>query len=160
MRSSATKALKSIQESVGAGSIAGGQPGDEVAWGFLSFFWNNCQTWQNISPRLGPGFYSPRLVKHRKGPEGLTWTQAYVTECLWQAVSVLKVPVVAAGASGTGRQLAAALAIGARPPRKSAKRKRSAEAQGVTMATRFLCTVEAPIDMKIKEGEKLKAKPT
>ncbi|CAK9021420.1 unnamed protein product [Durusdinium trenchii] len=72
------------------GSIAGGQPGDEVgAWVLLA-----------------------------------------------KATSTLRVPVVAAGASGTGRQLAAALAMGA---------------QGVTMATRFLCTVEAPIDMKIKE---------
>lgn len=72
------------------GSIAGGQPGDEVgAWVLLA-----------------------------------------------KATSMLKVPVVAAGASGTGRQLAAALAMGA---------------QGVTMATRFLCTVEAPIDQKIKE---------
>jgi len=72
------------------GSIAGGQPGDEVgAWVLLA-----------------------------------------------KATSILKVPVVAAGASGTGRQLAAALAMGA---------------QGVTMATRFLCTVEAPIDHKIKE---------
>lgn len=72
------------------GSIAGGQPGDEVgAWVLLA-----------------------------------------------KATSMLKVPVVAAGASGTGRQLAAALAMGA---------------QGVTMATRFVCTVEAPIDQKIKE---------
>eukprot|EP00913_Durusdinium_trenchii_P020145 g18930.t2 len=63
------------------GSIAGGQPGDEVgAWVLLA-----------------------------------------------KATSTLRVPVVAAGASGTGRQLAAALAMGA---------------QGVTMATRFLCTVE------------------
>eukprot|EP00913_Durusdinium_trenchii_P020144 g18930.t1 len=46
---------------------------------------------------------------------------------LAKATSTLRVPVVAAGASGTGRQLAAALAMGA---------------QGVTMATRFLCTVE------------------
>eukprot|EP00439_Symbiodinium_sp_Y106_P068925 s589_g11.t2 len=72
------------------GSIAGGQPGDEVgAWVLLA-----------------------------------------------KATSMLKVPVIAAGASGTGRQLAAALAMGA---------------QGITMATRFLCTVEAPIDQKVKE---------
>ncbi|CAE8589642.1 unnamed protein product [Polarella glacialis] len=72
------------------GSIAGGQPGDEVGlWVLLA-----------------------------------------------KATSVLKVPVIAAGASGTGRQLAAALAMGA---------------HGMTMATRFLCTVEAPIDIRIKE---------
>mmetsp|Transcript_9643 Transcript_9643/g.15363 ORF Transcript_9643/g.15363 Transcript_9643/m.15363 type:complete len:334 (+) Transcript_9643:75-1076(+) len=72
------------------GSIAGGQPGDEIgAWVLLP-----------------------------------------------KAVATLKIPVVAAGASGTGRQLAAALAIGA---------------HGITMATRFMCTVEAPIDIKIKE---------
>jgi len=53
-----------------------------------------------------------------------------------KVVATLKIPVVAAGASGTGRQLAAALAMGA---------------HGITMATRFLATVEAPIDMKIKE---------
>ena len=80
-------------------------------------------------------------------------------EFLWQAVSALKVPVVAAGASGTGRQLAAALAMGARRLRNCAKHSApscSPEAQGVTMATRFLCTVEAPIDIKIKESERLK----
>merc|ERR1712187_173888 len=55
---------------------------------------------------------------------------------LAKATSTLKIPVVAAGASGTGRQLAAAIAMGA---------------HGITMATRFLCTVEAPIHMKIKE---------
>lgn len=55
---------------------------------------------------------------------------------LAKACSVLSVPVVASGASATGRQLAAALAMGA---------------QGITMATRFLATVEAPIHPKIKE---------
>jgi len=59
---------------------------------------------------------------------------------LWVALakgtSQLKIPVVASGASATGRQLAAAIAMGA---------------QGITMATRFLATVEAPIDPKIKE---------
>jgi NAD(P)H-dependent flavin oxidoreductase YrpB (nitropropane dioxygenase family) len=48
----------------------------------------------------------------------------------------LDVPVIASGATATGRQLAAALAMGA---------------QGVTMATRFLATVEAPIKQSIKE---------
>jgi hypothetical protein len=46
------------------------------------------------------------------------------------------VPVIASGATATGRQLAAALAMGA---------------QGVTMATRFLATVEAPIKQSIKD---------
>ena len=47
---------------------------------------------------------------------------------LTKALSVLKVPVIASGASATGRQLAAALAMGA---------------VGITMATRFMVTVEA-----------------
>jgi len=73
------------------GSIAGGQPGDEIgAWVMLA-----------------------------------------------KAVKLLRIPVIAAGASGTGRQLAAAIAMGA---------------HGITMATRFLCTIEAPIDMRIKEA--------
>jgi nitronate monooxygenase len=53
-----------------------------------------------------------------------------------RAVPLLSVPVIASGASATGRQLAAALSMGA---------------QGITMATRFLCTVEAPIHHRIKE---------
>mmetsp|Transcript_55025 Transcript_55025/g.128715 ORF Transcript_55025/g.128715 Transcript_55025/m.128715 type:complete len:336 (-) Transcript_55025:142-1149(-) len=78
------------------GSIAGGQPGDEVGvWVILA-----------------------------------------------KAVPLLKVPIVAAGANATGRQLAAALAMGA---------------QGITMATRFLATVEAPIHQHVKEHM---AKPT
>ena len=73
------------------GSIAGGQPGDEVgAWVMLA-----------------------------------------------KATALLDIPVIAAGASGTGRQLAAALAMGA---------------HGITMATRFLATVEAPIHPRIKEA--------
>jgi len=55
---------------------------------------------------------------------------------LAKALSVLKVPVIASGASANGLQLAAAIAMGA---------------CGMTMATRFLCTVEAPIHQKIKE---------
>merc|ERR550525_367053 len=80
-----------IVEVVGyEGSIAGGQPGDEIgAWVVLA-----------------------------------------------KAASLLKIPVVCAGANATGRQLAAALAMGA---------------QGITMATRFLATVEAPIKMEIKK---------
>ena len=53
-----------------------------------------------------------------------------------KATSILDTPVIASGATGTGRQLAAALAMGA---------------IGVTMATRFLATVEAPIHRNIKE---------
>lgn len=45
------------------------------------------------------------------------------------------VPIIASGASATGRQLAAALAMGA---------------CGITMATRFLATKEAPIHPNIK----------
>lgn len=61
------------------GSIAGGQPGDEVGeWVMLA-----------------------------------------------KACSLLHTPVISAGANGTGRQLAAALAMGA---------------HGITMATRFLAT--------------------
>jgi nitronate monooxygenase len=55
---------------------------------------------------------------------------------LAKATSILKVPVIASGASATGRQLAAALAMGA---------------CGVTMATRFLATVECPIRQEIKD---------
>lgn len=72
------------------GSIAGGQPGDEIgAWVVIP-----------------------------------------------KAVSLLQIPVVVAGASATGRQLAAALVMGA---------------QGITMATRFLATVESPIHQSIKD---------
>ena len=53
-----------------------------------------------------------------------------------KACEELTVPVVASGASATGRQLAAALAMGA---------------QGITMATRFLATEEAPIRREIKD---------
>lgn len=55
---------------------------------------------------------------------------------LAKATRVLSVPVIASGASATGRQLAAAIAMGA---------------QGITMATRFLATIEAPIRQEIKE---------
>jgi nitronate monooxygenase len=47
-----------------------------------------------------------------------------------------RVPVLAAGGIGCGRQIAAALALGA---------------EGINMGTRFMCTVEAPIHQKIKE---------
>lgn len=67
---------------------------------------------------------------------------------LWVALAkalgeIKDVPIVASGASGTGRQLAAAIAMGA---------------VGITMATRFLATVEAPIRQEIKN--KLAAKET
>jgi len=53
-----------------------------------------------------------------------------------KAARVLKVPFLVSGASATGRQLAAALAMGA---------------QGITMGTRFLCTKECPIHENIKK---------
>jgi nitronate monooxygenase len=56
---------------------------------------------------------------------------------LAQATRKLKVPFLASGGVGTGRQLAAALALGA---------------EGVSMGTRFMATVEAPIHPRIKEA--------
>mmetsp|Transcript_33887 Transcript_33887/g.66692 ORF Transcript_33887/g.66692 Transcript_33887/m.66692 type:complete len:335 (+) Transcript_33887:27-1031(+) len=53
-----------------------------------------------------------------------------------KALEKLSVPVIVSGATGTGRQLAAALAMGA---------------QGVTMGTRFLATQECPIKPQIKD---------
>merc|ERR1712028_257858 len=53
-----------------------------------------------------------------------------------KAASILTVPVVASGATALGRQLGAALTMGA---------------CGVTMATRFLATVECPIHQGIKD---------
>jgi len=50
--------------------------------------------------------------------------------------SVVKIPVLAAGGFADGRGLAAALALGA---------------EGITMGTRFMCTVESPIHQKVKE---------
>mmetsp|Transcript_27216 Transcript_27216/g.63387 ORF Transcript_27216/g.63387 Transcript_27216/m.63387 type:complete len:330 (-) Transcript_27216:56-1045(-) len=63
---------------------------------------------------------------------------------LAQAAQELKIPFVASGGSATGRQLAAALALGA---------------EGVNMGTRFMATQEAPIHQKIKEAI-VKAKVT
>jgi nitronate monooxygenase len=48
----------------------------------------------------------------------------------------LSVPVLASGGFTDGRGLVAALALGA---------------EGVTMGTRFLCTVEAPVHQRVKE---------
>mmetsp|Transcript_27978 Transcript_27978/g.42662 ORF Transcript_27978/g.42662 Transcript_27978/m.42662 type:complete len:341 (+) Transcript_27978:110-1132(+) len=61
---------------------------------------------------------------------------------LWVALTlalekIKTVPIVASGASATGRQLAAAIAMGA---------------CGITMATRFLATKEAPIHPNIKQA--------
>merc|ERR1712183_1219881 len=53
------------------------------------------------------------------------------------AAQELKIPFVASGGSATGRQLAAALAMGA---------------EGLNMGTRFMATVEAPVHQKIKEA--------
>lgn len=52
------------------------------------------------------------------------------------AVRKLTVPVIACGGFADGRGLVAALALGA---------------EGVTMGTRFLCTVEAPVHRHVKE---------
>ena len=54
---------------------------------------------------------------------------------LAKACRTLKVPVIASGASAVGSQLAAAISMGA---------------CGITMATRFLATKEAPIRHEIK----------
>jgi nitronate monooxygenase len=54
---------------------------------------------------------------------------------LAKALEKLHTPIIVSGASATGRQLAAALAMGA---------------HGITMGTRFMCTQEAPIHPAIK----------
>jgi len=74
--------------------------------------------------------YEASIAGGRPGDEVGNWVM------LARAVTTLKVPVIASGASANGLQLAAAIAMGA---------------QGITMATRFLATVEAPIHPKIKE---------
>lgn len=55
---------------------------------------------------------------------------------LARGIQDLKVPFIASGGFANGRQLAAALALGA---------------QGVNMGTRFMCTKEAPIHQNIKD---------
>ncbi|KAJ3309871.1 hypothetical protein HDV04_005573 [Boothiomyces sp. JEL0838] len=55
---------------------------------------------------------------------------------LARAAQVLTIPYIASGGIGTGRGLAAALVLGA---------------AGVNMGTRFMCTVESPIDENIKK---------
>jgi len=74
--------------------------------------------------------YEASIAGGRPGDEVGSWV------VLAKATAMLSVPVIASGASATGRQLAAAIAMGA---------------HGITMATRFLCTVEAPIRQEIKE---------
>merc|ERR1719460_935566 len=74
--------------------------------------------------------YEASIAGGQPGDEVGSWV------VLAKAVKMLKVPVIASGASATGRQLAAAIAMGA---------------HGITMATRFLCTVEAPIHQSIKD---------
>merc|ERR1712166_296579 len=74
--------------------------------------------------------YEASIAGGQPGDEVGNWVM------LAKALQVITVPVIASGASATGRQLAATIAMGA---------------CGMTMATRFLCTVEAPIHQKIKE---------
>lgn len=74
--------------------------------------------------------YEASIAGGRPGDEVGLWV------VLAKATQILKVPVIASGASANGKQLAAALAMGA---------------CGMTMATRFLATVEAPISQKIKD---------
>ncbi|KAJ9240289.1 hypothetical protein DTO169E5_4077 [Paecilomyces variotii] len=63
---------------------------------------------------------------------------------LSRARQELKVPFIASGGFADGQGLAAALALGA---------------EGINMGTRFMCTVEAPIHIKVKE-EIVKAQET
>jgi len=63
---------------------------------------------------------------------------------LSRARQSLKVPFIASGGFADGQGLAAALSLGA---------------EGINMGTRFMCTVEAPIHLKIKE-EIVKAQET
>lgn len=56
---------------------------------------------------------------------------------LARAAEDLKVPYIASGGFANGRQLAAALALGA---------------QGINCGTRFQCTVESPMHQNIKEA--------
>ena len=53
------------------------------------------------------------------------------------AVRALRIPVIASGGIGSGRGMAAALALGA---------------EGINMGTRFMCTQEAPIHDDIKQA--------
>jgi len=55
---------------------------------------------------------------------------------LSRARQSLKVPFIASGGFADGQGLAAALSLGA---------------EGINMGTRFMCTIEAPIHMNIKE---------
>jgi nitronate monooxygenase len=53
------------------------------------------------------------------------------------AAKALRIPIIASGGIGTGRGMAAALALGA---------------EGINMGTRFMCTREAPIHDNIKQA--------
>jgi NAD(P)H-dependent flavin oxidoreductase YrpB (nitropropane dioxygenase family) len=94
----------------------------------LLFALNNCLP---VSTNTIPQGYEASIAGGQPGDEVGSWVM------LPKAASLLKVPVIASGASATGRQLAAALAMGA---------------HGITMATAFLATVEAPIHASIKEA--------
>lgn len=74
--------------------------------------------------------YEASIAGGQPGDEIGSWVM------MAKAASILEVPVVASGATALGRQLGAALTMGA---------------CGVTMATRFLATVEAPIHQGIKD---------
>lgn len=56
---------------------------------------------------------------------------------LTKCAETLKIPYLASGGFGNGRQLAAALALGA---------------AGVNMGTRWMCTVESPVHQNVKEA--------
>ncbi len=56
---------------------------------------------------------------------------------LSRARQSLRVPFIASGGFADGQGLAAALSLGA---------------EGINMGTRFMCTVEAPIHVKVKEA--------
>ena len=73
--------------------------------------------------------YEASIAGGQPGDEIGAWVM------LAKACRTLKIPVIASGASAVGSQLAAAISMGA---------------CGITMATRFLATKEAPIRNEIK----------
>lgn len=73
--------------------------------------------------------YESATAGRQPGDDTTTWV------VLAKALEKLNTPIIVSGASATGRQLAAALAMGA---------------HGITMGTRFMCTAEAPVHPAIK----------